>query len=81
MLFFSTSEGTASVEINNITIKPGETTKDDLISAYENYESKDEELFGYISFNLSEYELNSYRYSLNDDNTVKFITIEKRMFI
>ena len=79
--YYITSEGTTSVEINNITIKLGETTKDDLISAYGNYESKDEEMFDYISFNLSEYELNNYSFKLNDDNTVRFITIEKRLFI
>ena len=78
---FITKEGTTSVEINNITVKLGETTKDDLISFYGNYESKDEESFGYIRFNLSEYELNSYSYKLNDDNTIRFITVDASPFI
>ncbi len=78
---YSTSEGTTSVEINNITVKIGETTKDELISSFENYESKDETQFGYIRFNMSEYELNSYSYKLNDDNTVRFITVNDNPFI
>ena len=80
--YFNTKDGTTSVEINNITVKLGETTKDDLISYYGNYESKDEESsFGYIRFNLSEYELNNYSYKLNDDKTVRFITVDASPFI
>ena len=78
--YYTTFEGTTSVEINNTSVKIGETTKDELISSFGNYESKDEESFGYISFNMSEYELNNYRYKLNDDNTVRFITVEYRAY-
>ena len=78
---FVTSEGTTSIEIDGVTVKIGETTKSDLISYYGNYESKDEESFGYIRFNLSEYELNSYSYKLNDDKTVRFVTVDASVFI
>ena len=77
---FVTSEGTTSIEIDGVTVKIGETTNDELISAFGNYESRDD-LPGTIRFNLNKYELNNYMYKLNDDNTVRFVTVDASVFI